>query len=758
MFVDVVLPSRQYRVFTYRVPIPFQEYAQVGSTVVVPLGQTVLSGVVVSRDVPIGEPADGGVGRQGYRDVLSVETAKNNDPLSPILIQLTQRVADYYLAPFSSCLPLIIPPQAVKVTSRVWLTDEGRKILHKGSLEADDILVLRLLERRPKGLLRSTFCRSAKLKPAEISRLKKSGWIEERPVIRSSSSEGSKGDMDDVAQGDPWFPQRDPTAWNGEITVGLPAGFERMAELLNSGLFQERICVASEESRWAGLREAITGVLARKRRAIILAPEIQRVEVLASRCRILWGERVGVFHGGLPHAVKAEEWGCVQRGERDLVVGTRSCLFLPLPAVGLIWVEQEEDASYKEEHVPYYHAREVAKMRAELESALVVYSSSLPCVESYARFREQLKFLHISRSKVTSMIEMVDLRQFPFGSILSPVMQEKMAQMIGRGESIILFLNRKGFSQGLLCQDCGHMPECPICHVTLKLFQRPPRLLCSYCGHTRSAPEVCAQCQGTVFKFTGVGTQRVEEEVVRLFPNAVVARVDREQVKTDKEVNRILWSFEQGEIQILIGTEWLFHRRNPPRAALVGLPQADLGLHIPDFRSAERTFQALAQAVRMAKQEKTSGEVILQTRMPDHHVLQAISKQDPTIFYEQELGLRALLGYPPFSHLILLAITGIQPAKVQLVAEYVRIKLERLFSRPNETGSMRGNAFHDSILGPIPSKKSGGTSKKRTLFLLKTRNLPAVRQQINMLQRDYQERFPKLSVVVETHVDPLEIR
>lgn len=397
-------------------------------------------------------------------------------------------------------------------------------------------------------------------------------------------------------------------------------------------------------------------------------------------------------------------------------------------------------------------------MRAELESVLVVYSSSLPSLESYARFREPLKFSHISLSKATPIIETADLRQVPFGTILSPVLQEKMALTIERGEGIILFVNRKGFSQGLLCQDCGHMPECSICHVTLKLFQRPSRLLCSYCGHTETTPEICAQCQGTVFRFTGVGTQRVEEEVVRLFPNAVVARFDREHVKTDKEADHMLWRFRQGEIQILIGTEWLFHRKNPPRAALVGLPQADLGLHIPDFRSAERTFHTLAQAVRMAKREKTSGEVILQTRIPEHHVLQAIIKQDATIFYEQELGLRELLGYPPFSHLILLVISGIQPAKVQLVVDFFRTRLESLIPPPNGTGPMTGSAFHDSLLGPIQSKKSGGTSKKRTLFLLKTRNLSAVQQRIKMLQRDYHERFPKLPVVVETHVDPMEIQ
>ena len=245
-------------------------------------------------------------------------------------------------------------------------------------------------------------------------------------------------------------------------------------------------------------------MLARRQRALILAPEIHSVEALADRCRQRWGERVGVFHGGLPNTVKVEEWERVQRGERDVVVGTRSSLFLPLSNVGLIWVEREEDASYKEEHLPYYHAREVARIRGKLERALVVYASSLPSLESYHRFHDSLSVFPAISVRPAPVMTMVDTREASFGVILSPLLNEKMAQTIGRGQSVILFLNRKGFSHGLVCKDCGHAPVCPVCQVTLKLFQRPPRLLSAYCGHTEVTPEICTKCQGTVFRYTGV--------------------------------------------------------------------------------------------------------------------------------------------------------------------------------------------------------------------------------------------------------------
>ncbi|MDR4495501.1 MAG: primosomal protein N' [Nitrospirales bacterium] len=757
MFVDVVLPSRQYRVFTYRVPPRFQRQVQVGCAVVVPLGTIVVTGVVVSREQTVPNTSGLGIRPQMYRDVISVDMGMADQPLSPILMQLIRTVASYYLAPISSCLPLIIPPREVKVKSRVFLTDEGRRVLAEDVLSMKDSSLLRSLERRPKGLLRTTWDRSATVNATTVARLKKNGWVEERPMIRSSSDGGSSRKVHTIMA-----EQRNPLTGESAIsekreTVEFPPGFENMLQALNQRIFQERLCVASEEFHWAGLMKAVMRVFANKRRALILAPETQDVEALAVRCRRMWGKRVGIFHGGLPHSMKVAEWECIRRGERDVVVGTRSALFLPLPDVGLIWIEREADASYKEEHVPYYHAREVARMRAELECALVVYSSSLPSLEIYARFQHDWTFLKPARSVSSPILKMVDMRQVAFGNILSPPLEEKIAQTLARREPVILFLNRKGFSHGLLCKDCGHVPVCSVCHVTLKFFQRPPKLLCSYCGRTQTTPEVCAVCQGTVFRFTGVGTQRLEDEVARMFPSAKVARFDREQVKTRQEADGILAAFQRGEIQLLIGTEWLFHRVDSPKAALLGFPQADLGLHIPDFRSAERTYRTLAQAVRMADRGANPGEVILQTWMREHHVLQAIGKQDPERFYGPELSLRKLLGYPPFSHLLLIVITGSQSAKVQPVVEFFKNRFERLFQAETEAEPVVEMVSNDGVLGPIHSKKAGSLKKKRTLFLIKTMRLPVVQQQMRILQQEYHQRFPSLPVVVEIHVDPLEI-
>lgn len=757
MLIDVVLPSRQYRVFTYRVPPQWQEQVRVGSVVVVPLGTTVVKGVVVDPAESVPSSPRPGIHTQTLRELISVEIGREDHQLCPILMQLIQKIAGYYSAPLSACLPLIIPPSTVKVKTRMFLTEEGRRVLAENSVPSDADPTLRRLEGRPKGLLRTTLCRSANVKPAILDRLKKCGWVEERPVEPSATDTVLLSKEKRVMSDRLSNTTADSTGSRIRTVNEPPQGFEKITQAVNEHLFQERLCLASEESRWAGLLEAVACVFANQRRAIVLTPEIPRAESLAAQFRHRWGNRVGIFHGNLSQERKREEWVCIRKGERDVVIGTRSALFLPLPDVGLIWVDREEDASYKEEHVPYYHAREVARMRGELEQALVVYGSQIPSLEVYAQFQPDGISFVPARATPGSNVEIIDMQCVPFGKLLSPRLEEKIAQALGQRKPVILFLNRKGFSRGLLCKDCGHMPVCRVCHVTLKLFQRPSKLLCSYCGHSEPAPEQCGVCHGTVFRFTGMGTQGVEEEVTRIFPAAKVARFDREHVKTNREAHAILAAYRQGEIQILIGTEWLFHRLDPPRASLVGFPQADLGLHIPDFRSAERTFHTLFQAVEMAGQGTNPGEVILQTRMRDHHVVQAIGTQDPERFYRPELSLRDLLGYPPFAHLVLLVVAGGQASKVHLAVEFLKHKLEKLFQADITAQSTVGLGPNASFLGPIYSQKSGRRQKMRTLFLIKTGDLPAVRQRLRVLQQEYQQRFPSLPVVVETHVDPMEI-
>ena len=327
--------------------------------------------------------------------------------------------------------------------------------------------------------------------------------------------------------------------------------------------------------------------------------------------------------------------------------------------------------------------------------------------------------------------------------MVSPVLISRMTRALDEGEQVILLLNRKGFSASLICRDCGLAPMCSTCGVPLKLYQHPSRLVGFYCERIR---------------FSGTGTQRLEEEVIRLFPSVSVARLDRENVKTAEAAGALLCQFRQRNIRVLIGTEFLIHQPDPPTANVIALPQADLGLHIPDFRSAERTFQMLFKALTLARNGQEPAQVILQTSIPDHHVLKAIGQYHPRVFYDQELELREVLGYPPATHLILLVVTGAQASRVQRVVNFLCQRLSEVVVTGTPRAEGKPILGTPMVLGPIGSKKPGRLKKNRVLFLIKTDDMQETRRCLRKIQREYEAEFLKEPVVFEVNVDPIEIQ
>ncbi|MDH5700282.1 MAG: primosomal protein N', partial [Nitrospirota bacterium] len=701
-----------------------------------------------------------------------LEADAGNRPLEHNLLRLVEKISDYYLAPLSACLRLIVPPYAVKVARHVFLTDEGRLALSDKALASDIQFVLRKLEQAPKGLLRSSLTRTMKEVPAVLTRLKKKGWITERTTRPSGPNAPSPVGATSAGR-KPVLPVSPglfdlPVEKRTDLSAFVPRKacdsteqnqtWENLLRAVRDGGFQEVPVVGSESLRQDLLFKMVETVVDQGRRALILAPEVQQAEILAEQLRLLGNNQVEVYHGHLSTMVRAARWERIQQGDVQVVVGTRSALFLPVQNLGLIWINQEEDPSYKDEHLPYFHAREVARMRGECEQALVVYGSTRPSLELYGRFTEQIRESLERSSQQVPQVEMIDLRSLPYGTILSPVLLTRMTWALDQGEQVILLLNRKGFSSALMCRDCGKAPMCTTCGVPLKLYQRPSRLVCSYCEGIQPTPETCPTCQGTVFRFSGTGTQRLEEEVVRLFPTVSVARFDRENVKTTEAADAMLRQFRLRDIRVLIGTEFFIHQSHPPTAPVIGFPQADLGLHIPDFRSAERTFQMLSKALTLARNGQEPGKVILQTRIPDHHVLTAIGQQRPGMFYDQELELREALGYPPATHVILLVVTGAQASQVQRVVDFLHQRLREFEVRRVACEEGKGIIGTPMVLGPMASKKPGQIKNPRVLFLMKTNDILEAQRGLRGIQREYEAEFPKAPVVVEFNVDPMVIQ
>ncbi len=776
MLADVVLPSRRFQVFTYQIPNYLQAQVFVGSPVLIPLGSSVVSGVVVRIDgalaLPRGRTANSSM---VFRDILSVDDAPDHAPLDQRLLTLVEQMAKYYLAPLAACLPLIVPPSIFKAVKRLVLTDTGREALMDRSVSREEQEVLLKVSQSANGVLRSSLIRIWPKAGTVVTKLKRKKWILERsslparvttrtqedrsrsPVSVSTSPVGAMGDLFEQHPPSSTLPSN-PTLVSG---TRIPLADEILEEG-RSGTFQKHLVLGTDQERLQVVQQVTATLIQRGQRVLVLVPEVHQAEAVARQLRTTLRVSVEAYHGHLSSSARSSCWERIRLGEVQLVVGTRSALFVPLPNLGLIWVDQEEDPSYKDEHLPYYHAREVAGMRGAIEQALVVYGSNCPSLETYSAFRDKMEEYSEVSSSQQPVMHVIDMREQVSGAILAPDLIERLTQVLNEGQQAILILNRKGFSQSLLCRDCGLTPTCETCGVALKLFQRPSRLMCSYCGKRYPTPDACASCMGTVFRFSGVGTQRLEEELASLFPSHPLFRFDRDQVRTAEEGQTVLQKFRQGDIHLLIGTELLLHQPHMPSAKLVAFPQADLGLHLPDFRSAERTFRLFSKALQLARgissTDSASGEIWLQTRMPDHHVFQAVVQHDSQVFYQQELALREALAYPPAAHLLLLVVTGAQALRVQRVVDFLGQQLKEAGMDGALLHAGHGMLGLPMVLGPLSSRKPGRLKRNRSIFLIKTFHLEETQNRLQRIQQAYDQQFSREPVVYEVHVDPLEIQ
>ncbi len=766
MLADVVLPSRRFQTFTYQIPPQFLSQLSVGTPVMVPLGNAILSGFVVRLFDPKALREFEG---KPLKDILSLPADPEEHLLDQKLLELVKNISDYYLAPLSACLRLIVPPYSVKVGKRVFLTDYGRSMLLEPKLSPEEQVLLGKLERAPHGLFRSSLTRAGHVTTQTLERLKKKGWVREQAVLHKERKA-----LRAIEHGNPKGQRPNPSAPGlfdqinamEKHTFPLSVSMEVKKKWKETPIgnakkgegFREVAVLGSDEERKDWIEYILQQTIEQGQDSVILTPEVHQAEAIARRLRSRFGDLVEVYHGHLSSSLRAARWDRIHRGNVSVVVGSRLALFLPLPKLGLIWVDQEDNPSYKEEHLPYYHTREVARMRGTIEKALVVYAAKRPSLEMYARFRETMKSCFSRPNHNPYLPELIDMRSLSPATLLSQRMVDRMTETIQAQEQVILLLNRKGFSRALVCLECGQSPTCVNCGVPLKLFHRPMRVMCSYCHEENPPPEVCPSCKGTFFRFSGMGTQRLEEEINKLFPSVSLGCLDRDNVKTVEQASYILHQFKHKALQILIGTELMVHQPVPPKAAMVGFPQADLGLHHPDFRSAERTFHLLEKSWDLTHPSRKNAEVILQTRMPEHHVMQAIHSGKTEHFFEQECQLRQALGYPPFTHLLLFVVTGPQSSQVRQVVEFLDTRLKKIRQEEILDQESLRKAGGPLVLGPMASKKPGQVKKNRTIFLLKTQDLKSVQDQVWDIQQEYVNTFPKWDVVVEINVDPIDIQ
>ena len=496
--------------------------------------------------------------------------------------------------------------------------------------------------------------------------------------------------------------------------------------------------------------DAMRTVLDAGKSAILLVPEIGLTPAVAADLHQAFGDEVAILHSALTDQERAEQWHRIRRGEARIVVGTRSAVFAPVSDLALLIVDEEQDASYKQEETPRYHARDVAVMRAKMADAVVVLGSATPSLETYFNAKKNKYALFEMPDRVEQRplpeVEIIDMRQefqeTGHEQVISRKLAEEIRDRLDRKEQVMVLLNRRGYSPLVFCRACGNHMECKNCAIAMTHHKRGQRMVCHYCGFAAPVPKVCAECGSDYVYFLGTGSEKLEELLHGLFPQARIGRLDRDTVRGREDFERALNALNAGDLDLLVGTQMIAKGHDIHGVTLVGVVGADAALGFPDFRAAERTFQLLTQVAGRAGRGETPGKVILQTYFPDHYAVQFAARHDFTGFYEKELRFRNWMHYPPYDALANVLIRG--------------DKLDDVLQWSGTLGQRFNATRHEGIrvMGPAAAPIIRLKNDYRYHFVLKSGS----REKLNSLLRSMltyaaQKKIPRTQIIVD--VDPI---
>jgi primosomal protein N' (replication factor Y) (superfamily II helicase) len=495
---------------------------------------------------------------------------------------------------------------------------------------------------------------------------------------------------------------------------------------------------------------AMKAVLAAGKAAIMLVPEIGLTPAAAANLHHLFKDDVAILHSGLSGDERAEQWHRIRRGEARIVVGTRSAIFAPVKSedLALIVVDEEHDTSYKQEETPRYHGRDVAVMRGKLSNAAVVLGSATPSLESYHNAQKGKYHLIELRERVEQRplpkVEILDMRsefqqknkeeEVLFSGGLTQAIRERLA----RGEQAMVLLNRRGYAPVVLCRSCGETVQCENCAIALTHHKRDHKLECHYCGFKRAVPKLCPHCESEHIYFIGAGSEKLEDRLHGLFPAARIGRMDRDTVRGKDDFERMLSSFDNGELDLLVGTQMIAKGHDIHGVTLVGVVGADFALGFPDFRAAERTFQLLTQVAGRAGRGDSPGEVILQTYSPEHYAIQYAAQHDYAAFFQKELQFRSWMHYPPFTAIANVLIRSDNLAHALRWSGEIGKWFEK-----NKTNGLR-------VMGPAVAPLSRLKGDHRYHFVLKSANRPALNESLRALVNfAAEQKIPRTNLIID---------
>jgi primosomal protein N' (replication factor Y) len=722
LVVDIAVGVSVNKTFHYRAPKEMKVALVPGTRVLVQFGSRRICGTVIGFP----ETTDA-AGLKSVIDVL-------DNPLSPELLALARWMADYYLYPLGQTIEAVVPKAVARVKPKkkkflrlaVRSLPAGERERVRGKKQAALIEVL--VKQGETAIDALTGFTSATIKS-----LVQSGHIE---ILERDTP---------VALEEDFAPTVPP-----ELMVEQSEAVGSINEAVSRKSFAVFLLhgVTGSGKTEVYLR-AIAGLAGTGKGAIVLVPEIALTPQLLSRFRRRFGDRVAVLHSGLTDRERADEYRRIQSGQVDVAIGARSAVFAPFAKVGLIIVDEEHENSYKQEEGLRYHARDVAVMRAKIENAVAVLGSATPSLESFYNAKTgKYHYLRLaSRVDHRPMpeVEIIDVKTLPKNSRYSPRLVDEIKKRLESNEQTLLLLNRRGFSSVLICRDCGTAIKCPSCSVSLTFHKSDGKLKCHYCGFFTRPPDKCPRCQSVELKQIGSGTQKVEEELQAFFPDARLKRMDSDSVKGRGAYDTLLQQVDRREVDILLGTQMIAKGHDFPAVTLVGVVDADVGLNLPDFRSAERTFQLITQAAGRAGRGDLGGEVIVQTMNPEHYSIRHSMTHDYERFYNEEIVFRKELHYPPFGRIIKLEFKS---PKEEQAAEAARTAQNRIRHLMREKDTM--------LLGPAPAPIFRMRGQYRFQLLLLSQQRDKIRMLALQGRKAVEEKYGrKCKVIVD--VDPVNL-
>jgi primosomal protein N' (replication factor Y) (superfamily II helicase) len=796
MIARVSLEIALRKEFDYSIPAEFVGKIEVGSRVQVPFGARKIPGIVTALDEESAHTK--------LKPILKIIGA--HSLVTPKVLQLARWIGEYYCCAPETALKSVLP-EAIRKEKDGWkkqlfvralpLSGEFPK-LPKRQQE-----VWNLMEERREILL-TELVELAETSAATIRKLEDRGLVE---IIT------------EISERDPYARETILPTQSITLNPAQATALDEITREMNRGESGRRLTPAessllADPQREVGERpsairhplsstfllhgvtgsgktevylQALAHALERGKGGIVLVPEIALTPQTVERFKARFSSGklqtlVAVLHSHLSAGERHDEWHKIRQGRARIVIGARSAIFAPVEPLGLIIVDEEHEATYKQEEAPRYHARDVAIMRGRMENAVVVLGSATPSLESFYNCqRGKFTLLELPErvdDQKMPRVRVVDMRQTAAKEkgnlIFSPQLKEAIHQRLDRGEQTILFLNRRGYSTSLQCPKCGYVCNCPNCSLALTFHRQEQKLACHICGHAEKVPPVCPdeKCKNPAIRFAGTGTQKVEETLAKLFPKARIKRMDADTMKRKDDYRLVLGDFRAGKTDILVGTQMIAKGLHFPNVTLVGIIYADLALHQPDFRAGERTFQLLTQVAGRAGRGDVEGEVFVQAFAPFHPAIQCARRHDFNGFYEQEIEFREQLKYPPVSRVALLTLKGRNEEKVKFSAEHLKRELEKnlKFSnekhepliRPSATFSPFGGeragvsgTFKDLIIaGPAPAPLLRAETFYRYQIMLRTRAMSALSRELARIMQSL--ALPE-DVTLAVDIDPVNL-